>query len=525
MSVETLLKSPPAKAPARAVVAAPPLKKGRRDPANIAAAAMALAAFGGYAFVSIFRDTHFGSTVDLAAQSQTVWGYSQFQIIPNTIVGVPNLLGDHFHPVLFALAPFYWIWNSPEVLLLAQAVLLALAGIPIFLWGRERLNAMAGLAFMAAYYVYWGTLAGMEFDFHHVVFAVAAISWALYAAVTRRNRLLWAAVAVAMLSREDVALTVAGLGFYIVVVQRRYILGAVLMVLNVLWFGLLIGAIMPALAGGPYRHWTYQGLGDGPVAAVKHIFTEPFDSLKLLFVPVAKTRVWIGSFGNWLFLPLLSPLTLVALPYFFERFWNDQPTLWTFHMQYSMLPAPILAMASIDTLARIKSRWRWRVSLPARMPEAIAGLVLVTTVVASFAILRPLDDLTKTVSPATAAAIQSCLDVIPSSAAIAASQELLPHLANRRQIYGIPTEVGHHVYVNPTTLGVEYIAIDLVSGGSPDVAMRDAVRTALAADYGIVCTKQLTLVLHRGATAKELSPQFKHWLAGDCRAEGCLTEI
>jgi len=206
------------------------------DVPTVAAGILTFAAAAGYSAVSIFRHDHFGSTVDLAAQSQTVWGYSRLEIIPNTIVGIPNLLGDHFHPVLFLLAPLYWIWNSPEVLLIAQAVLLALAAFPIFLWGRERLGAVAGLAFMAAFLLYWGILGGMEFDFHHIVFAVAALSWALYAALTRRNRLLWAMVAVAMLSREDVPLTLAALGFYIAVVQRRYVLGAAMAGVNVVWF-------------------------------------------------------------------------------------------------------------------------------------------------------------------------------------------------------------------------------------------------------------------------------------------------
>jgi uncharacterized membrane protein len=498
---------PPAPSPARR-------RLPRPGPLHLAAVITTLAAFAGYTAVSIFRFRHFGSTVDLAAQSQTVWGYSHFQAIPNTIVGITNLLGDHFHPVLMVLAPFYWIWNSAEVLLVAQAVLLA----------RDRLGPVAGLVFMAAFFLYWGTLAGMEFDFHHIVFAVTALSWALYATLTRRNRLLWAMVVVAMLSREDVPLTLAALGFYIAVVQRRYLLGLVMAGVNVAWFALLIEAVMPALAGGPYRHWTYESLGSNPVNALKHIVTQPLDSLRLLFVPIAKTRIWIGSFGNWLFLPLLSPLTLIAIPYFLERFWNDMPSLWTFHMQYNMLPAPILAMASIDSLARIKGLWKWKVHLAPPAIASVAVAVLVVTLVASFAILRPLDDLTKTVSAETAADIRACLNVIPPTASVAASQELLAHLSSRERAYGIPAEVGDHVYVNPTTLGVEFIAIDLASGGSPDVAMRAAVRTALAGDYGIVCTRELTLILQRGAKDKALNRQFEVWLAGGCSARACLSQ-
>src|SRR5437868_15074922 len=93
---------------------------------------LALIAAVTYAAVSIYRHDHFASNAfDLAVQDQTVWGYSRFEFIYNTVLGIPNLLGDHFHPILMVLGPFMWIWSSAGVLLVAQAVLLALAGAPI----------------------------------------------------------------------------------------------------------------------------------------------------------------------------------------------------------------------------------------------------------------------------------------------------------------------------------------------------------------------------------------------------------
>src|SRR6266699_713859 len=89
-----------------------------------------------------------------------------------------------------ALAGFMLVWNSAEVLLVGQAVLLAVAGIPIYLWAERELGPLAGVAFQAAYLVFWGVLAGVIYDFHHAAFAVPALSTALYATMTRRNWLL-----------------------------------------------------------------------------------------------------------------------------------------------------------------------------------------------------------------------------------------------------------------------------------------------------------------------------------------------
>jgi hypothetical protein len=76
----------------------------------------------GLAVASVFRHDHFGSNAyDLGLFDQTIWGYSRLELLPNTVVRLPNLLGDHFHPILVALAPLYWVWSDPRVLLVAQA--------------------------------------------------------------------------------------------------------------------------------------------------------------------------------------------------------------------------------------------------------------------------------------------------------------------------------------------------------------------------------------------------------------------
>jgi len=490
-------------------------QRRRFPPARIAAFALIVIAATAYSWVSLYRHDHFASNAfDLAIQDQTVWGYSRLQVIPNTVLGIPNLLGDHFHPILMVLAPFYWIWDSAGVLLVAQGVLLAAAGWPIYLWAEERLGEIPGLAFLGCYLVFWGVLAGVVYDFHHVVFAVPALSTALYATMTRRNRLLWAAVGVAMLTREDVSLTLIALGFYIAIVQRRVVLAGVLVGLNAIWFALLIGVVMPALAGGPYRHWTYDALGTGPVSSLEHVVLHPLSSLQLLFTPVHKTLVWIGSFLGWGFLPLLSPITIIALPTFLERFWSSSPNFWSFQYQYSMLPAPILAFAAIDATVRIKSWLRGRPASLAPIVLAVGALVAGT--VFTFGPIRPFAELSTYISDSRAAQIESCLATIPGNASVDASNTLVPHLSHRFEIYVITQR--HNA---------DYIAIDPSTYGSffpgEEGQLRDIARTSLAGGYGVACAKGLTLVLAKGAQSQTLTPELDRWLAGDCSGRACLS--
>jgi uncharacterized membrane protein len=484
--------------------------------AVVAAGVLTLAAAAGYSGVGVYRHSRFASNAfDLGDQEQTVWGYGQLRFVHNTVLGIPNLLGDHFHPILMVLAPFCHFWNTAIVLLVAQGVLLALAGVPIFLWGAERLGALAGLAFQASYLTFWGVLAGVIYDFHHIVFAVPAVSAGLYATLNRRNLLLWVAVLVCFLTREDLNLTLIGLGLYIALVQRRPRLGVVLIALSGTWFFLLLRYVMPALAGGPYRHWTYHALGSGPIAALVHVLTHPVDSVRLLFTPVEKVRVWAGTLANWLLLPLASPLFVVALPSLLERFWSSEATLWSFHFHYSMLGAPILTFAALDTVVRLSRRVGGRWPGSGRLiGGALAVATLAVSCVLSALVVRPLAEVTTYVSAARAAQIQSCLDVIPPDASVSASNFLLPHLAERSTIYLLTTRTD-----------ADYLAIDVSTYqhffNGEESQLRATVRRALAGGYGVACTKGLTVILARGATDKSLSPELERWLRGACSGRAC----
>lgn len=497
---------------AAAVVDAPPVARVRA--ARLGAAVLTLLAATGYASISLYRHDHFASNAfDLAVQDQTVWGYSRLEFINNTVLGIPNLLGDHFHPILMVLGPFMWIWNSAGVLLVAQAILLALAGVPIYLWGERELGPLGGLAFQGAYLCFWGVLAGVIYDFHHVAFAVPAISLALYATLTRRNLLLIPAVAVAMLTREDVALTLIALGFYVLVVQRRWILGASLMAVNAAWFGLLLGLVIPALGGGvSYRHWTYDALGSGPLSAASFIVRHPVASLQLLFTPAEKARVWVGSFAAFALLPLASPLLLVALPSFLERFWSASPNFWSFHFQYSMLPAPILTFGAMDTCARLNRLLGTRLSGVGATALPIAALA--ASVLITFVVVRPLAEVTTYLSDSRSSEIQSCLDTIPADASVTASNALVPHLSHRPAIYLITLQTdADYVAIDPSTYPGFF-------PGEED-QLRNIVRGDLAVGYGVVCAKGTTLVLARVDSTRQLTPELKLWLAGQCSGRAC----
>lgn len=407
---------------------ATPLPRWRPDVRRLAVDALpvgcASTAAVFYTWASIYRHDRFASNAyDLGIFDQTIWGYSRLQIVRNTVKGVPNLLGDHFHPALMALAPAYWVWNDARVLLVVQALLLAAASLPICWWARPRLGLSGALAMQLAFLAFWGLLAGVIFDFHELALAVPAISFGLYALLERRTRLFWAMLALGCLSKEDIALTFAAMGVYALAVQRRGRFGLGVVAVAGMWFVVTVGAIVPAIRGRPYHYWDYPTLGRSWARAPLVFARRPWATLAALFDRRVKRATLAATFGAWLFLPLLSPLLVVALPTVAERFLAGNPAFWSEHFQYTLPLAPILAFAAVDSLSRLP-----------RGRAAGAAAVLACGLVLTLGVVRPLRGLGGYMSAGRAAAIDDCLDRIPPQASVAASSRLIPHLTHRLQI-------------------------------------------------------------------------------------------
>lgn len=408
----------------------PELRARRADAGPVAVAALAAA---GLAAAAIFRHDHYGSNAyDLGIFDQTVWGYSRFEFVPNTILRLPNALGDHFHPILMTLAPLYWVWDDARVLLIAQAALIALAGLPIFFWAREQLGTAAAYSFEVAYLAFWGVLGGDIFDFHELAFAAPIVSFALYATVTRRWRLLWTMAVLGCLTREDVTLAFIGLGLYLLL-QRRFRLGGALIAATFVWFIVAVKLVIPALADRAYQQWYYTRLGEGPGEAAVHVVLHPIDTIRLFFTPRDKLLALFNLFAPWLALPLASPLAVAMLPPLAARFLSDKPSHWApqgFH--YSLVLAPMLAFAAIDGAARVSRVAERRTRLA---PAALGAVVLLAGLYFSFYRLKPLDELRRYTSAGQIEAIDRCLRTIPPDASVAATSALVPHLSERRRIF------------------------------------------------------------------------------------------
>jgi len=317
-----------------------------------------------------FRD----GSYDLVIFDQAVRSYAHFQPGISIIKGVHNgfgpqfsVLGDHWSPILASLAPLYWIYNGPQTLLVAQAVLFALAIPPLWLFTRRAFGGGHGAVVAAylvsvAYLLSWPIAAALHFNFHEVAFAPVLTAVALERLQAGRLRTALIALAVLLLVKEDMGLLVAGIGLYLAVarprvVPRQLLTGAILMVVGVAATVIATYVLIPAFGGRSGYYWAYTALGGNVPQALQHLITHPASSLGLLITPRVKLVTMAWLFGAFCFLPLLSPITLAVIPLLLERMLGSVfPAWWSTSFQYNAFLVVILLCAAVDGAARL-GRW------------------------------------------------------------------------------------------------------------------------------------------------------------------------
>jgi uncharacterized membrane protein len=345
--------------------------------------ALAAAAYTVFALANFY--TFRTSSYDLVIFDEAVRSYAHFEPGISIIKGLHNgfgphfsILGDHWSPILAALAPLYWIHSGPQTLLTAQAVLFALAIPPLWMFTRRAFGGgtkatAAAYLVGVAYALSWPISSALGFDFHEVAFAPVLTAVALERLQAGRLRTALIALGALLLVKEDMGLFVAGIGLYLAVsrprvVRRQLAVAGALIVVGLAYTFVATYLLIPAMGGRSGYYWAYTALGNNVPQAVGHLITHPA-SLKLLVTPRVKLDTMLWLFGAFCFLPLRSPIALATIPLLLERMLaNLFPEWWITGKQYNAYLVVVLVCAAVDGAARLDRALQARRGAP-RQPD------------------------------------------------------------------------------------------------------------------------------------------------------------
>ncbi|MFC0003838.1 DUF2079 domain-containing protein [Micromonospora siamensis] len=422
---------------------------------------LAVALFVGYATCSIVRHRHLGTAgYDLGIFEQAVRAYAAGRAPVSELKGPGfNLLGDHFHPILALLAPAYRLFPAPETLLVQQAALTALSVVPIARLGMRLLGPVRGLAAAVGYGLSGGILNAVTFDIHEICFAVPMLAFAAVALVERRWAVALAWTVPLVLVKEDLPLTVAAVGAYLVLMGRRR-MGIGLMAFGLVAMLLIVGVLIPA--ANPTESYPY--LGNAAADAQNPV-------LRLL-LPDTKLVTLVMVLLPTGFLAMRSPILLLAVPTLFWRFWSTSPNHWGLQFHYSAVLMPIVFVAMVDALATVRPR-RIIAERALRLVPYWAALLGLAGLPAG--LIAPAQAPPPTGIPAgtSTQAVRTALARVPDGAEVAASNRLAPQLTRRCEVYLFPT-------FPATGFRPEWVAITELPDTSLVAAERDSsARAAL----------------------------------------------
>ena len=441
------MPTPPTDGPEAAHPADDPSSAGTGNRV-LAAAVLACAAGAGVVLTAHSRTLHFGyefSAYDVGMHLQALWKLAHLRGLFNTVRGLPYW-GDHLWIASALLAPVYRVWPSPTVAYAYQGFGLAAGGVAVYGLARAHLRSRAlALVPPVLYWCYPGLIYTAQENFHPEAIASTWLLVVLWAHETERPRLFWAAVALALLTKEDVGLYLLGFAvwFWMRGARRRAVgLGLA----SAAYVGVAVGVLLPFFNGvGFFRASGNYWFSDWARHAL-----EPSFYVARLMRPDVRTYL-VDLFWPVAWLPLLHPvaLALLAGPALFVNLAGGAYLVSVhYHYLYGIIPGVfltvILALATLEGLATRARLTGWLRRLAG---TGLALVVLFPTLRFQWTHRFVYDSypgmarrLRSPVAarPGQRALLANVLARVPPDAVVSATHDLVPFLANRDAIYMFP---------------------------------------------------------------------------------------
>ncbi|WP_448564443.1 DUF2079 domain-containing protein [Trichothermofontia sp.] len=280
-----------------------------------------------------------------------------------------HLLGDHAAWILYLIALLYKLYPSVYWLFAIQALALALGALPTFALARQaQLPDQTAVTLVLVYLLYPLVFNANLFDFHPETIAVPLLLTAIWAARSRDWAVFIPCVLLTLGCKAVLGLTVAALGIWLLVWERRRGYGLVAIAAGTLWFAIATQVIIPVFSGRqPAGVSLYGYLGNSMSEVIANVFLKPHLVLGQLLSlgTVEYLALLLGPVLWGLSIPALVPL-FPALPTLALNLLSSEPQQHNLTQHYSLPILPFLILAIITTLQVQHDRgvqsWWWRFS-------------------------------------------------------------------------------------------------------------------------------------------------------------------
>ena len=429
-------------------------------PVAIVLASLAgIVCFGGIAMIGYFRYKSFASpNFDFG-----IW-VNMFHNMKETGLAMVTCERDqllshfavHISPVYYLLLPFYCLFPSPVTLQIAQAVVLAAGIVPVFLLARHfKFSNQQTVLACILYALLPVITTGCSFDLHENCFLPLFLLFTFYFYEIKKPIPMYVCAILVLSVKEDAAIYLLFFALFLLLSERKYLHGSILAAMAIGYF-LLCGHILETTGMGMMSN-RYNNLmfdtEDGLGGAIKTILVNPGYLLTQLFAD--KDAKWDKiMYVIYMILPLgflpfaskKSSRWLLVAPILINllTMYAYQPRI---GYQYHFGIAAFLVYAMLKNLPDIESPDVRRTLL-----SVAAAACLCSYLITAVPLVQPRIEKWKTDKDKFEQMEVFLEENVPDDVSVAASTYLLPHIADRSEIY--------EVYYHKNKPDVEYVVLD-----------------------------------------------------------------
>lgn len=379
--------------------------------------------------------------------------------LPNTTCERDGMLSHfavHFSPIYYLMLPFYFVFPYPETLQILQAVVLYSGIVPLCLLAKEKgISDRAAVLVCFVYAFYPAIATGTFYDLHENCFLLPLLLWCFLFFEKEKPLPMWIFAALTLLVKEDAFVYLLVFAVYVFFLKGKKKTALAMALASVLYF-IIVSSLMRKFGNG-IMVGRYDNLiadkADGLFGVVKtlilnpgYLFTQIFvskdgDGIKLIYIVQLLFTLGLIPFATrkisryLLVAPILMNLITMYV---------YQPNI---SFQYSFGITAFLFYVTLLNLSELGDRAK-KIMLPT---AAVASLLLfVMLVTPKFGYYTDRYVREKDIYRS----MESVLEMIPDDASVTCSTFLLPHIADRGEIYEVTYHKENGKYKTDTDFAV-----------------------------------------------------------------------
>jgi uncharacterized membrane protein len=427
------------------------------------------------------QHSRFGTfNFDLGIYDQSIWLLSRGHDPFITIRGL-NQWGHHANFMLYVLVPFFWFGAGPNFLNMVMILSTAACVWPIHKTAVHYLGHQFYGTLFAALFLWNPTTQFLMWEtFHPDVMAMLPLFWAWWFMTQRNWRSFTIACFIAVLWKEDVALAIVVVGFFIAAFckgDRKY--GWYTAVVAFIWFQFINKIFMGHFNDSdPFYNSWFGSLGTSVPEVAINLIKHPTLISDALQEKHAAIYSW-NMLTPWGWLPLIAPFVLlIGVPQFLVNIFAEATFLRDYRFHYAaivLFALTISTMVAIRTLGTSRGR---RILLVGFL--AICGIrtghewgvgPMTKNYKSGFWLAG---------NSVKKIAYHEALDLIPKNAGVSSSYHIGSHLTHRDYIYDWPNpfQLANWGAANenpPNPLSVDFLILEPENLGESQVVFDDLI--------------------------------------------------